>query len=729
MLTTPLDGIFDLQFKENLIITRENLKKEILLEYSKNVVYRKNLSLDELANFFVAKLGGKYEAFLKGIDKDKKIDGVFCEICFVLFKKLLLKKKTELTGDEIFFWVPKDGVFKGPKNGTLNKAKNRVRLWVILTKIYLKLKDLIIKRDKILDGNKTIKDHSIGIKLGDYEKSRKRYDDEKNKLKKKKEKLEIKKKMLEESKKKIKSPKTPPRKKNKKDKNEKNTPPNSTKSKNKKDNNKKNLIHNFFQIKKNENNVQIKYQKDYSRWKSSGAFKFTRNNINQKKDLIVNFIDNLYPENKLSKSTKNSISNYKENSEKKPNEEIITKETIRNFLNSKDSPKKSDTEKTKQNKKLQKPLKKTPSTTPQTLPSLKALKSDYQKTQKAKPVKTSIKHSTAFRFVRFEDYKKDFKEYKGLFIDTTQKKRNPLNQLQKNLELFTYDIYTEDEIQCAYADSIKENDNDEDDNLDNEELDSFIVGDEYLSEDFSEEEECGPGLTKLRRVSKNKNDKFSIFYDFKEDLNEELEFLELKDKFTIINLTLDQFPLPFEKILDDKNVVLNDKVTPVMTEDDFSKILLKIIGLPTKKAILQVLNDENIEFSRKDIYNKIKENGKIVHYVNPRDFRDYSIHRKYFDVMDKNLKGEKIDKKKIGNFMERLCLIIHGCSNSSDYKEKHVFRALREYYEHVSKNHIEKNIKNLTRVGYMFQKNFLHNLGISQNKILSVIESRFTNEF
>ena len=638
----------------------------------------------------------------------------------------MLKKKTELEGDEIYFWVPKDGVFKGPKNGVIYKAKDQVKLWVIVTKIYLKLKDLIIKRGKILAGNKNIKDHSIGIKLGDYEKCKKRYEDEKNRLKKKKEKLESKKKQIEESKKKkIKSPKTPPKKKDKKEKKEKKSVCNSTKSKSKKENeNKKNLIHNFFQIKKNENNVQIKYQKDYSRWKSSGAFKFTRKNIEEKKNCIENFINNFYLEKPftLEKSTKNSHQNFTDNSdEKKENEEEQepTKQEIRNFLND-ISPKKQKTE-----------IKIIKTSTSQEI-SLKNIKNYYNALKKTKDVQNSIKHCSSFRFIRFEDYKKDFKEFKGLFIDTTQKLRNPLNQIQKNLDLFVYDIYTEDELQCAYADSIKDNDNNSEDDKEHEELDSFIVGDEYLSDQgISEDEDGIKNLRKLRKSKKSKdNNKFSVFYEFKEDKdNKTLEFLELKGKLTILNLTLNKFPLEYMKVVEENGVAVNDKVEKVMTDSDFSEILIKLIGLPTKKSILQKLSDENIEFSRKEIYKKIKANGKIVHFVNPKIFKDYAIFFNYFDVLDKNLKEEIINKKKIGNFIERLILIIHGCSNSSDYKEKHVFRALREYYEHVSKNHIEKNIKNLTRVGYMFKKKYLNKLGISQNKVLSVIESRFNNDF
>ena len=76
--------------------------------------------------------------------------------------------------------------------------------------------------------------------------------------------------------------------------------------------------------------------------------------------------------------------------------------------------------------------------------------------------------------------------------------------------------------------------------------------------------------------------------------------------------------------------------------------------------------------------------------------------------------------------MEQLIVLIHGLSNSSNDKEERLFKKLKDtYYSSVSKSHIEKNIRAITRIGFMFSKEFLKKMEISENIAASVIQSRF----
>ncbi len=50
---------------------------------------------------------------------------------------------------------------------------------------------------------------------------------------------------------------------------------------------------------------------------------------------------------------------------------------------------------------------------------------------------------------------------------------------------------------------------------------------------------------------------------------------------------------------------------------------------------------------------------------------------------------------------------------------------MKSIYESASKTHIEKNIKMLTRLGFMFKSKFLADLNISKNEVFSILKGIF----
>lgn len=110
----------------------------------------------------------------------------------------------------------------------------------------------------------------------------------------------------------------------------------------------------------------------------------------------------------------------------------------------------------------------------------------------------------------------------------------------------------------------------------------------------------------------------------------------------------------------------------------------------------------------------MKEHSQIVHFVDPKEFYSYVIGWNYFDVLDANIKKQDLTKKYYQTFIEELILLIHGTSNSSQEKDERVYKKMKERYESASKIHIDKNIKRMTKIGYMFSKDFLAQMKISQ---------------
>lgn len=63
--------------------------------------------------------------------------------------------------------------------------------------------------------------------------------------------------------------------------------------------------------------------------------------------------------------------------------------------------------------------------------------------------------------------------------------------------------------------------------------------------------------------------------------------------------------------------------------------------------------------------------------------------------------------------MEYLITLLHGLSNSAIDKEERLFKKLKKsYYSNVSKTHIEKSIKAISRFGFMVPRKFLKQLVI-----------------
>lgn len=61
--------------------------------------------------------------------------------------------------------------------------------------------------------------------------------------------------------------------------------------------------------------------------------------------------------------------------------------------------------------------------------------------------------------------------------------------------------------------------------------------------------------------------------------------------------------------------------------------------------------------------------------------------------------------------MEFLILHLHGLSNSANDKEERLFKKFKKsYFSNVSKSHIEKCIKKLSKFGFMVTRKFLKEL-------------------
>jgi hypothetical protein len=66
-----------------------------------------------------------------------------------------------------------------------------------------------------------------------------------------------------------------------------------------------------------------------------------------------------------------------------------------------------------------------------------------------------------------------------------------------------------------------------------------------------------------------------------------------------------------------------------------------------------------------------------------------------------------MDLSKQSNYLGELMLSVHGIKNTTQDKEDRVFRPMKKRFESASRVHAEKNIKRLTRTGYLFSGDFL----------------------
>ncbi len=319
--------------------------------------------------------------------------------------------------------------------------------------------------------------------------------------------------------------------------------------------------------------------------------------------------------------------------------------------------------------------------------------------------KENQKTKSNFKFVRFEDFLKEFKEYKGIFT------HNIINDLLKDPlhqhGIFDYNLFTEDEIQLLDADSIKSDEMSIEEEKVNE-LNDFLVSDHYQSE--NEENEDFDNYRSSQIGTKPK------IYEFNREGDElNLDLIQLQKNLSCIKLSSDPYPLPI--CSEDKEDVLDD-----MT---LSTIIIQLIGLPTKKAIYDKLEEMKVKFSKKVIYNKIKEKGKIVYYVNPVNYNNIIVNKDYFELLDENLEGIEQPGKRSPMFLENLILKIHGLINNTSLKEEKVYKKMKELYEMASKSHIDKNIRKIARTGFMFDSGYLKQMKISKIKTLSILKNRF----
>ena len=96
-----------------------------------------------------------------------------------------------------------------------------------------------------------------------------------------------------------------------------------------------------------------------------------------------------------------------------------------------------------------------------------------------------------------------------------------------------------------------------------------------------------------------------------------------------------------------------------------------------------------------------------VYFVNPEEFTKFFSKLSYFETLDTNIKGDHIDLSKQSNYLGELMLSIHGVKNTVQDKEERVFKPMRRRFESASRNHAERNIKRLTRTGYLFTGDYL----------------------
>ena len=193
LIKSPIEEIINFSEKKQKNIKQfllEDLKKEIVLYFVKNLIYKENLSLFDIADILQKQFSKKYKQIFVSSSKNKNtLKNEFVELTHYLFDRIIIKKDKELPEfyeGEIFFWVPKDDFLRDLEEEFFKIIRSCVILWKNGAKLFTKLKDLIIKAQKILQGiGKNIKISQLAKKLTDYEKLKIKCKSDKGKIREK----------------------------------------------------------------------------------------------------------------------------------------------------------------------------------------------------------------------------------------------------------------------------------------------------------------------------------------------------------------------------------------------------------------------------------------------------------------------------------------------------------------------------------------------------------------
>ena len=617
----------------------DRISNEILLIYLQKAVSIKNLGISDFAITVKECLNSSLLESLQSEEKD--ISQQLMDLIHLMFEKVkLLKQKEleELDADESSVWIIKDEVLKTLKDKKFDLLKNIINHKKTEIKLFLKLKELFIKVNKIDQGK--IKDSDsdfMGKKLSDYEKA---------KLKIEKEKL--KQQQVEEPKpkpqpKEEKKPKSKQNTDEKKPKKVKSSPKSSVKKEKKpikvpevtqkaveQEKAKKATlsIHRYFITKNKEESTPENSQghDNITRYKSIGGYKLRI--LNKEKGY-------------------SNIENWCKNPDTFCHEDIPLK--TRFF-------------------KPQKPL-------------------GYDNTEPKS------------RFVRFEDYMKQFTEHRGYLSVDKRSINPPKNQLTRMDEMFNYELLTDDELQLLDAESCSMSNEESDEDIAETMVDDFLVPDDYLSDEDVD------SVKKLKRYNREGESRMSeelkpININFK-NLNEHDVLVQ---KYKVLNLTGLDYPLPVLPIkqIQGEDTAIDDTL--------YARIVLLVTGIQTKKDVYKLLSEKGIDVSKKTIFDKIFESAALCYYVEPSEFETY-IEGDYYDTLVATLRNNNNAlAKDTSTFMERLILLTHGSVSNVGTREEKIYRDLKAFYPQVTKNNIEKTIKRIAQVGYIFYPELLEKL-------------------
>lgn len=663
----------------------DRLKTDILLLFFQKMTSHKNLSIGDFASIAIEAADQQLIEELKQ-DVDKNLPVQMMEIIHSVFEKVKLLKAQELTEldqDESSTWIVKEDAVKALKDKSLEFLRNIINKKKTILKLFLKLKELFVKVNKMDMGKvKEADSDTIAKKLNDYEKARLKVDKEKSKAVHK-----------EEKKPKIKSetkiePKTeqenghengqemttevqiveqkppkmkkPPKQSVEKEKKPPKTSdaPKKTVAKEKKASKvseptqkvieqekiKKATpsIQKFFTVKAinvNENNQG--YQK-YNRYQSIGSFSIKILH----KDAGKNNIEELFTN--------------------PPDQPIIDLET--RFI------------------RRQRPI----------------------------DAKTTV---NKVRFIRFEDYLKEYTEYKGYVLPDRFSAHPPKNQLARFNEAINYDLLTDDELQLLDAESCSRSNDESDEDLNDTIVDDFLVPDDYISDEETDS------------VKKIKRQKDELVMKMSEELKQAaIDFKKLDEndslvqRYKIINLTSLPFPLSViaTKPLKPEDAGIDDAL--------FARIVLLSTGMPTKKDVYKLLCEKGIDISKKTVFDKIFESAALCYYVEPNEFETY-IKKDYYDTLIAGLRNKTGDiLKEFPQYMERLILLTHGSVSNTGTREEKIYRDLKTVYPQMTKLNLEKTIKRIAQVGFVFYPEVLERLHISTIQIVSILQSRFPRQ-
>lgn len=643
----------------------ERLKVDILVMYVERIMNTRHYTI---ADFAHAASESVDKQALEGLiqERGQEVSQKLMDIIHSMFDKLKLLKQNELlelTPEDTNIWIVKDDALKMFKDKNFDFLKTIINQKKTSIKLFIKLKELFVKVQKIDQGK--IKDTDIDYmakKLNDFEKARSKIEKEKTKQLQK----EDKKQKPEPVEKKSQSQSVDNEKEQEPVKdNERGQPKEKTKEKVKTNEKEKTKEKAKEKIKekakeKRVSKVPEATQKIVESDKPKKNMPSIQNFFTKvKHDNITDNSQNLDKYNRY-----NSIGTFKT--------KIINKEKgYTNFdIWAKDPSADNQPDVDFETKfyKRQKPL-------------------------------TYRKDAIRVRFIRFEDYMKEFTEYKGYLQPDKFSFELTKYQLVRYAETFNYDLLTDDELQLLDAESCSRSNEESDEEAADTVVDDFLVPDDYVSD---EETDSVKKIKQQREqlVVKMNEELKTIAIDFKK-LNEN-DFLV--QKYKVINLTGLPYPLPVKaaKPIRPEDTGLDDAL--------FARIVLLVTGMQTKKDVYKLLCEKGIDISKKILLDKIFESAALCYYVEPAEFETY-VTKDYYDTLITSLRDKNNDiPKESSTYMERLILLTHGSVSNAGTREEKIYRDLKAIYPQVTKQNLDKTIKRIAQVGYIFYPELLERL-------------------